>query len=127
MSKQVKQLEAQLSECYRQISELQDRANELRDKIQKQQLIDWMQANDIDTSITEVPMNHEMHDYIVKHGFPGGYIEYELEKWAIGTPMILRSKYESEEGSICAGPVHNHSGLFPPDMIKRAIAELEQK
>ena len=126
MSKELEELQDQLRCIGDQISGLNEQANELTQKIHVQRLIDWMKANNIDTSITEIPMNEEMYDYIVKHGFPGGYIENELDKWAIGTPMLLRGKYDVGEGRVSAGPSDNHSGLFPPEMIKRAIAEFTE-
>lgn len=124
MSEELSKLEKELRNVHAEIERLNKQANKLTDKMYMQRLIDWMKANNIDTSLTEIPMNQEMHDYIVKHGFPGGYIEYELDKWSIGTPMLFRGKHDGEEGSVLAGPFHNHSGLFPPEMIKRAIAEL---
>lgn len=125
MSKALDELKKQLAECRHQISELYHKANELNDKIMMQQLDDWLEENHI--TIKTFPMNHEMYDYVVHHGFPGGYIEYELEKWKPGTPLFMRGKYEIGEYSVEVGPEHNHSGLYPPDMVLRAIKEWERQ
>ena len=123
MSEEMMQLESELLAISSEIEALNERVLEIEDKIHMQRLIDWMKINHLDPGIKQVTMNQEMHDYIVRTGYPGGYIEYELDRWQVGTVMTLKGKYDVGEGRICAAPPHNHSGLFPPDMIKRAIKE----
>jgi hypothetical protein len=117
------ELQSQLTTCNANIADLMRTRNKLNSEITEQRLFDWMADNGIQS--TELQMNEELFSFVRSEGIPGDYIDGILEFWKVGTNVKMYGMLDG--GSVTLGPPNRLYGLFPPDMVIRAINELRNK